>query len=304
MSMSSPWHVRLARSWQLWVLIFPAVVYFVVFRYIPMYGTLMAFQDFDPSSGIWKSAWVGFRQFEMFLNSYEFLRVLVNTVVISGLSLIIGFPFPIILALMLNSVGNRTLKKTVQMTTYLPYFISTVVMVTIIIEALHPRSGIIILVMKSFGFKMDNILGDPNAFVPVYIVSGIWQTVGYSSIIYIAALSSVDPSLYEAATIDGANKFQRIRYIDVPTLVPTAVVLLVLNVGWIMSLGFEKIYLLQNNLNLSASEVISTYVYKVGLIQANFSFGTAVGLFNSVINLILLLTVNKVAKKYSGSGLW
>jgi len=302
--MTGPWYKRLAGSRQLWILIFPAVVYLVVFRYVPMYGTLMAFQDFDPSSGILGSTWVGFRQFEMFLNSYEFMRVLANTVIISGLSLVIGFPFPILLALMLNSLGNRGVKKTVQMTTYLPYFISTVVMVTIIMEALHPRSGVITLVMRALGMELNNPMGDPKAFVPVYIISGIWQTVGYSSIIYIAALSSVDPSLYEAATIDGASKFQRIIFIDIPTLVPTAVILLILNVGRIMSLGFEKIYLMQNNLNLSASEVISTYVYKVGLMEANFSFGTAVGLFDSVINLILLLLVNQVMKKYSGNGLW
>jgi len=302
--MTIPWYQRLARSWQLWVLILPALIYLVVFRYFPMYGALMAFQDFDPSSGIFGSTWVGLQQFEMFLNSYVFIRVLANTLFISLLTLVIGFPFPIILALMLNSLGSRTVKKTVQMTTYLPYFISTVVMVTIIMEALHPRSGIITLMVKALGFPLNNAMGDPNAFVPIYIISGLWQTVGYSSIIYIAALSSVDPCLYEAATIDGASKFQKIWYIDIPTLIPTAVILLILNIGRIMSLGFEKIYLMQNNLNLQSSEVISTYVYKVGLLEANFSFGTAVGLFDSVINLSLLLLVNQVMKKYNGNGLW
>lgn len=299
-----PWYMKMAHNWQLWVIIAPALVYLAVFRYYPMYGTVMAFKEFDPFEGILKSPWVGLQHFNAFLASYEFKRVLENTVLISLLTLVVGFPFPIILALMLNSAGSRSFKKTVQMTSYIPYFISTVVMVTIIIETLHPRSGVLTLAMNSLGLHLKNPMGDPKAFRAIYIISGIWQNVGYNSIIFIAALASVDPSLYEAAIIDGATKLQRIRYIDIPTIMPTAVILFILNAGRIMNIGFEKIFLMQNTLNLRSSEVISTYVYKVGLIGANFSFGTAVGLFNSVINLILLLMMNQLMRKYSETSLW
>jgi putative aldouronate transport system permease protein len=299
-----PWYLRLAHSWQLWVIIAPSLIYLAIFRYFPMYGTVLAFKDYDPYTGILNSPWVGLMHFTAFFNSYEFQRVLENTVLLSVLYLVIGFPFPIVLALMLNSADNRTLKKSVQMTSFIPYFISTVVMVTIIIELLHPRSGLITLILNGLGLDLKNPMGDPKAFKTIYIVSGIWQNVGYNAIIFIAALASVDPNLYEAAIIDGATKIQRIRYIDFPVIIPTAVILFILSAGRIMNVAFEKIYLMQNNLNLRTSEVISTYVYKVGLIAANFSFGTAVGLFNSLINLLLLIIMNQIMRKYSETSLW
>ena len=299
-----PWYLRLAHSWQLWVIITPSLIYLAIFRYFPMYGAILAFKDYDPYTGILNSPWVGLFHFTTFFNSFEFQRVLENTVLLSVLYLVFGFPFPIVLALMLNSAGSKSIKKSVQMTTFIPYFISTVVMVTIIIELLHPRSGIITLAMNGLGLNIKNPMGDPNAFKTIYIVSGIWQNVGYNAIIFIAALASVDPNLYEAAIIDGATKMQRIKYIDFPVVIPTAVILFILSAGRIMNVAFEKIYLMQNNLNLRTSEVISTYVYKVGLIGANFSFGTAVGLFNSLINLILLIMMNQLMRKYSDTSLW
>lgn len=295
---------RLAANWQLWLIIAPALIYLLVFRYYPMYGTVLAFKDFDPTEGILGSRWVGLRHFTSFLKSYLFLRVLANTFLVSLYSLIFGFPFPIILALMLNSTGSLAYKKTVQMVTYLPYFISTVVMVTIIIETLHSRNGLLTLAFRAVGIPADNMMGNADLFKTIFVASGIWQATGYSSIIYIAALTSIDPSLHEAAIVDGATKIQRIRYIDIPGIMPTAIILLILNAGRIMNVGFEKIFLMQNNLNLRTSEVISTYVYKVGLIDADFSFGTAVGLFNSVINLVLLVSMNQLMRRYSESSLW
>lgn len=296
--------VRLAKSWQLWVIIAPSLIYLLIFRYYPMYGAILAFKDYDPTAGIMGSRWVGLMHFSGFLQSYIFIRVLSNTLLISLYSLIFGFPFPILLALMLNSTNTLKFKKSVQMVTYMPYFISTVVMVTIIVETLHPRSGLIPLVLQWFGWQPDNIMGNADLFRGVYVVSGIWQSTGYGSIIYIAALSSIDPSLHEAAVVDGATKFQRIRHIDVPGILPTAIILLILNAGRIMNVGFEKAFLMQNNLNLRTSEVISTYVYKVGLVQANFSFGTAVGLFNSVVNMTLLICMNQLMRRVSESSLW
>lgn len=293
------------KSWQLWILVAPALIYLIIFRYYPMYGATLAFKEYDPWKGIMGSPWVGFKHFTNFFKSYMFLRVVGNTMLISLYSLALGFPFPIILAILVNELERRRFKKTVQMVTYLPYFISTVVMVTIITEALHPRNGIITLMLQFMGLGgSSNMMGDAGLFRTIYVLSGIWQHTGYSSIIYIAALSGVDPSLHEAAIVDGATKRQRIRHIDFPAILPTAVILLVLNAGRIMNVGFEKTFLMQNDMNLRTSEVIATYVYKVGLINANFSFATAVGLFNSLINLILLITMNRISRRISETSLW
>lgn len=292
------------RHWQLYLLVIPPVLYFIIFKYLPMANTVLAFKNYNVMKGIWGSPWVGTQYFEMFFRNPAFVTLIKNTLYISFYQLIVGFPIPILLALALNEVKSARFKKTVQMVTYAPYFISTVVMVSIIMLFLSPRLGIVNTIAGALGFEAVNYLGEPGMFRTIYVLSDVWQTMGYSAVIYLAALAGVDPSLYEAAKVDGANRFQKILNVDLPGILPAAVIILILSVGNIMALGFEKMYLLQNPLNLSSSEIISTYVYKIGLLNANYSFATAVGLFNSLINLALLLVVNAIAKRASNTSLW
>ncbi|MBW7454621.1 ABC transporter permease [Paenibacillus sepulcri] len=299
-----PFIKSIKKHWELYLLVLPPVVYLLIFKYIPMVGVQIAFKDFSVVKGIWGSPWVGFKHFEAFFNSPNFWLLIKNTIGISFYSLLAGFPVPILLALALNEIRTGYFKKTVQMVTYAPHFISTVVMVSIIILMLSPHVGIVDRLFSFFGFSMTNFMGIPEYFKSIYVWSGVWQGMGYSSIIYIAALAGVDPALYEAARIDGASRLKKIWHIDIPSLIPVTVIMLILSLGSIMGVGFEKIYLMQNPLNTSASEVISTYVYKVGLIGANFSFSSAVGLFNSIINLILLILVNAVSRRVSKNSLW
>ncbi|MBB6022485.1 putative aldouronate transport system permease protein [Paenibacillus sp. JGP012] len=299
-----PFIRSLKKHWELYLLVLPPVLYLLIFKYIPMVGVQIAFKDFSVVKGIWGSPWVGFKHFEAFFESPNFWLLIKNTIGISFYSLLAGFPIPILLALALNEIRTGYFKKTVQMVTYAPHFISTVVMVSIIILMLSPHVGVVDKLFSMLGFPMTNFMGIPEYFKSIYVWSGVWQGMGYSSIIYIAALAGVDPSLYEAAKMDGASRLRKIWHIDLPTLVPVTVIMLILSLGSIMGVGFEKIYLMQNPLNTSASEVISTYVYKVGLIGANFSFSSAVGLFNSVINLILLIIVNSISRKVSENSLW
>ncbi|WP_233531706.1 ABC transporter permease [Paenibacillus alkalitolerans] len=294
----------LRNHWELYLLILPPVLYLLIFKYIPMGGVTIAFKNFNVVQGIWGSPWVGFKHFEAFFASPNFMLLMKNTIGISFYSLLAGFPVPILLALALNEIRTGFFKKSVQMVTYAPHFISTVVMVSIIILMLSPHVGVVERIMTFFGLPSTNFMGLPQYFKSIYVWSGVWQEMGYASIIYIAALASVDPALYEAARIDGASRFRKIIHIDIPALIPISTILLILSLGNVMGVGFEKIYLMQNPLNVSASEVISTYVYKVGLLGANFSFSSAVGLFNSVINLILLLIVNYIARKISETSLW
>jgi putative aldouronate transport system permease protein len=299
----SAW-VRMKRSWELYCLVFLPVVYLIVFKYVPMFGIQIAFKDFNIIKGIWGSPWVGFKHFEMFFHSPNFWLLMKNTLGISFYSLLAGFPVPILLALALNEVRTGFFKRSVQMITYAPHFISTVVMVSILILMLSPHVGIIERLFDYLGLPTTNYMGEPGYFKSIYVWSGVWQEMGYASIIYIAALAGVDPALYEAARMDGASRLKKIIHIDLPSLIPITVIMLILSLGSVMGVGFEKIYLMQNPLNLSSSEVISTYVYKVGLLGANFSFSSAVGLFNSVINLILLLSVNAISRKISENSLW
>jgi len=292
------------RHWQLYLLVIPPVLYFIIFKYLPMANAVLAFKNYNVVKGIWGSPWVGTQYFEMFFRNPAFVTLIKNTLYISFYQLIVGFPIPILLALALNEVKSARFKKTVQMVTYAPYFISTVVMVSIIMLFLSPRLGIVNTIAGALGFEAINYLGEPGLFRTIYVLSDVWQTMGYSAVIYLAALAGVDPSLYEAAKVDGANRFQKILNVDLPGILPAAVIILILSVGNIMALGFEKMYLLQNPLNLSTSEIISTYVYKIGLLNANYSFATAVGLFNSLINLVLLLVVNAIAKRASNTSLW
>lgn len=294
----------LKKHWELYLLVLPPVLYLLIFKYVPMFGVQIAFKNYNVVQGIWGSPWVGFKHFEAFFHSPNFWLLIKNTIGISFYSLLAGFPVPILLALALNEIRTGYFKKTVQMVTYAPHFISTVVMVSIIILMLSPHVGVVDRLFSFLGLSMTNFMGIPEYFKSIYVWSGVWQGMGYSSIIYIAALAGVDPSLYEAAKMDGASRLRKIWHIDIPSLVPVTVIMLILSLGSIMGVGFEKIYLMQNPLNTSASEVIATYVYKVGLIGANFSFSSAVGLFNSVINLILLVIVNGISRKVSENSLW
>lgn len=290
--------------WQLYLLVSVPVAYFIVFKYIPMAFNVIAFKDYSPVLGPWASEWVGLENFERLFSNPVFVDLLKNTFLLSFYVVLASFPIPILLALALNEIGNGWFKRTVQMVTYAPYFISTVVVVSMIILVLSPRIGIVNQVLALFGVAPIDFLGEPDAFRHIYVWSDVWQTAGYAAVIYLAALAGIDPALHEAAKIDGASRLQRIRYVDLPGIMPTAVIMLILGVGNMMAIGFEKAYLLQNNLNLAQSEIIPTYVYKTGLINADFSMAAAVGLFNSVVNLCLLLVVNFAAKRVTGRGLW
>lgn len=292
------------KNWQLYLIILPSLLYLLIFKYVPMAGVQIAFKNYIVTKGIWGSDWIGFKHFIDFFRLPIFWRIIKNTALLSLYSLVVGFPAPIILALALNELRNGVFKRAVQLVTFAPYFISTVIMVSIIMLFLSPQLGFVHLLADKFGFPADNIMSKPEYFKTVYVLSDVWQFTGYASVIYIAALAGVDPHLYEAAKVDGASRFQRMIHIDLPSLMPTAVILLILNAGQIMNVGFEKVYLMQNAINVGASEVISTYVYKMGLVGANFSFSAAVGLFNAVVNLLLLIVVNYVARKNSETSLW
>lgn len=292
------------KNYILYLMILPVVTYYIIFAYVPMYGIQIAFKDFIPKLGFAGSPWVGFDHFVRFLSSYNFRNLLLNTFGISIYGLIAGFPIPILFALLLNYLPGKWFRKSVQMVSYAPNFISTVVMCGIITIFLTPDTGIINQIIMKFGRSSVPFLSVPEYFKSIYVWSGIWQGVGFSSIIYISALSGVDYQLHEAAIIDGATKLQRIIHVDIPSIAPTMIILLILSLGSIMGVGFEKVYLLQNSLNMSASDVISTYVYRVGLINSDYSYSTAIGLFNSVINAILLVAVNSIAKKFSSTSLW
>ena len=299
--------MRIRSNWQLYLFLILPLAYLLIFCYYPMTGLQLAFKKFQANLGIWGSPWIGFDNFEKFFSSYMFGRVLKNTLVLSIYSLIAGFPLPIILALILNSLRSEKYKKFAQTVTYLPYFISVVVLVGILNQVLNPRIGLVANLLSLVGYHdMPNLIGSPEAFPHLYVWSGVWQSMGYNSIIYIAALASTDPELHEAAQIDGASRFQRVLHIDLPTILPTASILLIMNAGRIMTVGFEKVYLMQNTMNTTVSEVISTYVYKVSLASTipDFSYGTTIDLFNSVINLILIVSVNFLSKRVGGSSLF
>ncbi|KOY16628.1 sugar ABC transporter permease [Paenibacillus xylanivorans] len=295
---------KMKRHWQLYLVVFLPLLYLVIFKYIPMSGVVIAFKEYNVIQGIWGSPWVGLKYFEQFFESPNFWLYLKNTLGINMYGLLVGFPAPILLALALNEIRNGFFKSSVQMITYAPYFISTVIMVSILIVTLSPSVGIISKFTQVLGIENTNFMGIPSLFKSIYVWSDVWQFSGYGAIIYIAALAGVNPELYESAKVDGASRMQKIINIDLPSLIPVSVILLILNLGNFMKVGFEKIYLMQNPLNISTSEVISTYVYKVGLLSSSFSFSTAIGFFNSIINLILLVSVNYIAKKLSSSSLW
>ncbi|MFJ5757565.1 ABC transporter permease [Neobacillus sp. NPDC093182] len=294
---------KIFSNYQLYLFLLPALIYFIVFHYLPMYGILIAFKDFVATKGIMGSPWVGFKHFERFFESFQFWTLIKNTLGLSVVQLIVGFPLPIFLALMLNQIRSEKYKRFVQTVVYAPHFISVVVLAGMIF-VFFSNNGLINNIILLFGGDPISFMAKPEWFKPLYIASGVWQETGWAAIIYLAALAGVSPELHEAAVMDGANKWQRIFHVDIPAIMPTAVILLILSVGGIMNIGFEKAYLLQTPMNQPSAEIIPTYVYKMGLQQAQYSFAAAVGLFNAVINLILLIAVNKFAKKLSGTGLW
>ncbi|PZE21141.1 ABC transporter permease [Paenibacillus xerothermodurans] len=296
-------HIR--ENWQLYLLVAVPFLYVIIFHYIPMLGLQIAFKNYNVVQGMLGSKWVGLLYFERFFNSYDFWLVLNNTLVLSLYNMAVGFPAPILLALCLNYLPGVRFKKIMQMVTYAPHFISVVVIVGIVVQLLS-REGLVNSVIVALGGQPINFLGDPAYFKSIYVFSGVWQQIGWGSIIYLAALSSIDPQLHEAATMDGASKVRRIWHIDLPGILPTMVILLIMDVGRIMNVGFQKVLLLQNPLNLTAAEVIDTYVYKVGLLSGvpNFSYAAAIGLFKSVIGLILIVIVNRIARKLNETSLW
>ncbi|UTI40119.1 MULTISPECIES: sugar ABC transporter permease [Niallia] len=292
------------KNYVLYLFLVPAIILTIVFKYIPMYGAIIAFKDFSPMKGIMGSDWVGLTHFKDFLTSPNFKDIFMNTLKLSFYGLILGFPVPIILALSLNQVRRAAIKKNIQLILYAPNFISVVVITGMLFIFMSP-TGPINSLLSIFNDKPVSFMTDPEYFRSIYILSGIWQAAGWSSIIYVAALANVDPQLHDAATIDGATLLQRIRHIDLPTLKPIMAVLFILGAGGIMAIGFEKAYLMQTSMNLPTSEILPTYVYKVGLQAGDYAYSTAVGLFNSVINVVLLVFVNFVVKKLNeGEGLY
>ena len=297
---------RTLNHWEFYVMLIPLFALIIIFKYVPMYGVQIAFKDFRASLGIVGSPWsepLG-KWFVKFFNSYNFSRLVVNTFLLSAETLLFSFPLPIILALMLNQVVNRRLQRTVQTVVYAPHFISVMVLAGMLHIFLSPYGGLINLALNALGQNSIYFMGDAKWFRPVYIISGIWQDTGWGTIIYLATLAGVNTELYEAATVDGANKLQRVLHIDVPALLPTVIILFIMSFGNLMSVGFEKAYLLQTDLNKAASDIIATYVYEQGVLKTQYSFSTAVGLFNTGINLVLLIGVNVISKRIGDISLW
>ena len=295
---------RIARHWQLYVLLAPAIIYLIVFKYWPMYGVQIAFRNYNPIDGFMGSEWVGLEHISRFLHSFQFTRVFFNTIAINVLGLIFGFPVPIILALLINKLGSRRLKAFIQTVLFSPAFISTVVVVGMLFVLLSPRSGLVNNLIGLAGGTPINFMNEEGWFRPIYVLSDIWQNAGFSMIIYLAALAAIDPSLHEAARVDGANRWQRMWHIDLPGIRPVISIMFILAVGNLLNIGFEKALLMQTDLNLGASQIIQTYVYDVGLKSAQFSYSAAISLFNSVLNMILLLVFNQVAKRAGQTSLF
>ncbi len=296
--------VYLKNNWQLYVLILPAIIYFVVFNYMPLYGIQIAFKDFKAVFGIAGSKWVGLKNFENFFHAYYFKRLLTNTLLLNVYNLLWSFPIPIILSILLNQIKGPRIKRFIQTSIYVPYFISTVVLAGMLYIFLSPTSGILNVLRQALGMKAVDFMSDAKAFRSIYIISGIWQSAGWGTILYIASLSGVDPSLYEAAEIDGASIWQKIRYIDIPSIVPVIVMVFILDCGKLLSSNTDKALVMQTAGNIPTSDIIGVYVYNVGLGSGQFSYTTAIGLFINVINFVIIITANQISKKISDVGLF
>ncbi|KAB8137660.1 sugar ABC transporter permease [Gracilibacillus oryzae] len=295
---------RLFMRFDLYLMLLIPIAWYAIFQYGPMYGLQIAFKDFNPAFGFAGSEWVGLENFERFFSSYYFERLLWNTFSISILSLLIAFPIPIFLALLINEIRSTTLKKTLQNVTYVPHFISVVVIVGMLDLFLDPNGGFINIILSSIGVEPIPFMEKPEWFKTIFIGSNIWQTMGWQSIIYVASLAGIDPQLYEAAKMDGASRLQRIMHVSLPGILPVIVIMLILDIGQFMNVGFEKILLMQNNLNLESSDVIQTFVYRNGILNGDYSYSAAIGLFNSLINFSLLILVNHYARKKAETSLW
>ena len=289
---------------QFWIIVAVPLLYILLYCYVPMGGIILAFKDYSIRKGIWGSEWVGLRYFRQFLTSPSSLNVINNTLILGIYSLVVTFPLPIVLAIMLNEMRSLKYKKFIQMVTYAPYFISTVVFVGMLMQLFSQRTGIVNVLLKKIGMDPVNFLGNSSCFRSLYVWSGLWQGAGYSSIMYIAALAGVDPQLQEAAIIDGASKMQRIWHVDLPEIRPTIVTCLIFSCAGAIAIGFDKVYLMQNSLNANVSEVIATFVYKVGLVNSDIGFSTAAGLFQSLVSFLILVTANKICRKLLDIGLW
>lgn len=291
-------------NWQLYLFLLPAIAYFLIFRYYPMLGLQIAFKRYKSNVGMWASQWAGMKYFDQFFRGPNFTRLITNTLMISVGTLLISFPVPILLAVLLNQLPSKKYKKLVQTTIYAPHFISTVVLVGMIFLFFSPRNGVVNHLIAALGGERIHFMGEPSWFRPLYIGSDIWQNAGWGSIIYLAALSNINPELHEAAIMDGANKYQRVWHIDLPGILPTVVIMFILSAGKVMTVGFDKAFLMKNELNASVSEIISVHVYQRGLLDNQPSYSTAVGMFESVVNLVLITTVNFISKKVSNSSLF
>ena len=305
--MKQSYAIRLRKDFQrnkaLYVMFLPVLIYLVLFCYKPMYGIIMAFVDYKPTKGYWGSDWVGLKNFMDYFESPYFKRTVMNTLILNLSFLFFSFPVPICLALLLNEVRNKYFKKTVQTVTYLPHFIS-IVIICGMLSQFSLSTGLFNDVIAFFGGERDSLLANPDAYRPIYVISGIWREMGWNSIIYLAALSSVDPQLYEAAKIDGASKWMQTIHVTLPGILPTIVIKLILQIGQLMNLGYEKALLLYNEATYSTSDIISTYVYRMGLEQADYSYATAIDMMNAVINIMLITMANKISKKVTDTSLW
>ena len=302
-------HARLLRRsarkyWDLYLLLIPVLVYFILFKFLPMYGLQISFRDYQPRKGFFGSEWVGLKHFARFFSSYNCWNIIGNTLILSMLTLLFCFPLPIVLALLLNEMRNGAYKKVVQTATYAPHFLSTVVVVGMVTAFCSPSTGIVNVIIRAFGGEPIYFMAKKEWFRPLYIISEVWTSMGWDSIIFLSALAGVDVQMYEAARIDGASRTKQLLYITLPSIVPTIAVMLILNCGRVMNIGFEKVFLMQTDLNLSVSEVISTFVYRQGIISTQTSYATAVGLMNSGVNFLLVLLVNEISKRVSEVGLW
>ncbi len=306
-SQDIPLGLKLKKDWSkyktLYFLFIPVLIYYIVFQYGSMFGLIIAFENYKPRLGFFKSPFVGLEHFKSFINDYYFQRTLTNTIRISVTNLIFSFPCPIILAIFISELRSRKYSKVVQTITYIPHFVSIVVVTSILMD-LTARDGAVTMFLAKFGFKPVTMLNEPKYFLPLYIISGIWQNIGWNSIVYLAALLGIDSQLYEAARIDGAGKLRQLWSITLPCLLPTIIIMLILQVGKMFNVGYEKIILMYNPMTYEVADVINSYVYREGLLNLNYSYAAAVGMFNSIVSFILVWTTNKISNKLTGSGLW
>ena len=295
---------RMVSCKELYLMLLIPVVWYIVFLYTPMYGIIIAFKDYRAAKGIWGSEWVGFKHFDRFFSGFYFDRIVGNTLIINILALLFGFPFPIFFALLLGELRSTRFRKVLQNVAYIPHFLSAVIIVSVMQLIFNPNTGVYNMIRQFLGLATTNYFASVKAFKPMYIVSGIWQNMGWDAILYIAALAGIDTALYEAASIDGAGRLQKIWHISLPGISSTITIMLLLRCGQIMNIGYEKVLLMQNSLNQASSDVISTYVYRVGILEGNFDYSTAISLFNSVCNIVLLVIANFIAKRVNETSLW